>query len=187
MNINRYRNRLQLDGEIWEPIYEIEQNGQVVNYQGIYQISNLGRIKSMNYRNSGEQKILKLTKNTRGYYQIHLRKNNEYRAYLIHRLVAMYFVDGYEEGLVVNHKDECQTNNVYTNLEWITQKENSNYGTSQQRKGRAKRKSVKCIELDMEFDSIKEAAQYVGCSYCTISRCLHRKLKTAYGYHWEYI
>lgn len=110
--------------EIWKDIK---------GYDGLYQISNLGRIKSLDRtieRSDGKKrflcgKILKLQPDKRGgYYQAVISKNSVRSVAKVHRLVALYFCKGYSKNLVVNHKDGNRQNNVYTNLEWVTQRDN---------------------------------------------------------------
>ena len=115
--------------EIWKDI---------PNYEGIYQISNLGRIKSL----KGKEKILKLLIDKQGYYMVRLWENGKTKQFYIHRLVAEAFLDykcNYKklkdeeyllfnkENLVVNHKDENKLNNNVNNLEWCTNRFNIKY------------------------------------------------------------
>ena len=99
----------QLENEEWK---------WIEGYEGIYKVSNYGRV--ANSKGLREQ-----FSNRNGYYQIILCKEGNVKNYSVHQLVAKAFCDGYEEGLVVNHKDLNKTNNHYSNLEWITPKENS--------------------------------------------------------------
>ncbi|MBC9709347.1 MAG: HNH endonuclease [Enterococcus sp.] len=100
-----------------EPI-EGEEWKWIEGYEGTYKVSNCGRV--VNFKGLREQ-----FSNGSGYYQIILCKEGQKKTYTVHKLVAKHFVEGYKEGLVVNHKDLNKTNNHYTNLEWITPKENS--------------------------------------------------------------
>jgi len=110
--------------EVWKDIE---------GYEGLYQVSNLGRVKSLSrFINNGnglrktKEKILK-PNNISGYsYVILHKKNGEFHNIAIHILVAKSFVDGYEYGKQVGHKDESRNNNNANNLEWVTPKENSN-------------------------------------------------------------
>lgn len=95
--------------EIWKQIEETP-----------YEISNLGRVKSHNYTRSAKTKIISGSIMRNGYRIISINKKKIY----VHRLVAYYFVDGYKEGLYVNHIDGNKENNHYTNLEWVTNEEN---------------------------------------------------------------
>lgn len=111
--------------EIWKDIQ---------GYEGLYMVSNLGRVKSLNYRRSGKESILKYNIEKNGYLSVALYKDKKIKRHKIHRLVALAFVDGYEEGLVVNHKDENKQNNTWTNLEWVTSQYNVQYSSYKLRK-----------------------------------------------------
>lgn len=100
----------------------------VPGYEGLYEISNLGNIKSLR---SG--KLMKKTKNNDGYEAVSLTKNGKSRGYFVHRLVALTFIPNPDNLPEVNHKDECRDNNVVDNLEWCTKKYNRNYGTYRER------------------------------------------------------
>ena len=99
-----------------EPI-EGEEWKWIEGYEGIYKISNYGRVAN----SKGE---MSLDDSDRGYCRVNLCKDGDGKKYRIHQLVAKAFCEGYKEGLVVNHKDLNKENNHYSNLEWITQKEN---------------------------------------------------------------
>jgi len=123
---------IQLEKEIWKPI---------VGYEGLYEISNFGRVKSLprmvkgKFDNLRFQKgsIRKIQVNNRGYNTIRLCKNGIYQQHFIHRLVANAFIPTKDNDLEINHKDENKQNNNVNNLEWVTRKENMNYGTVQSR------------------------------------------------------
>ena len=108
--------------EIWKPIK---------GYEGLYEVSNFGRIKSLKF---GKERILKGSKDKYGYYHISLSDiNKKYKSFLVHRLVAEHFLDKPDNCNEVNHKDENPQNNIYTNLEWCDRKYNCNYGTRNER------------------------------------------------------
>ena len=100
----------------------------IPGYEGLYQVSNLGEIKSLNYRNTGKEKIIKPRKNKGGYLRVVLCKNGKQKDFLVHRLVAVAFIPNHNNYNQVNHKDENPSNNNVNNLEWCTSKYNSNYG-----------------------------------------------------------
>lgn len=101
--------------EIWKDI---------IDYEGLYQISNYGNVYSCI-----SNKILKPSCNTNGkYLGVILCKNGKKRRFQIHRLVATAFILNPYNYPIVNHKDGCDTNNYYTNLEWCTYEYNNNYG-----------------------------------------------------------
>lgn len=179
-----------------------EQWKDIEGYEGLYMISNLGRVKSLNYNNTKKEKILKSGDNGLGYKFVNLSKNNKIKRYYVHRLVALAFIpnDDIENKTVVNHKDENPRNNHVENLEWCTIEYNWNYGTCKQRRIETNRKNgtyeknakeqgkkCKCIELDLIFDSIADASRYFKCSHDNIGACLRGRTNTACGYHWKYI
>lgn len=174
-----------LEKEIWKDI---------PNYEGIYQASNLGRIKSLKRPYGLKEKILK-PQIIRGYYRVVLCKNSIQKKYLVHRLVWEVFNGTIPEGLQVNHINEIKADNRLENLNLMTCKENVNYGTGIQRghnkqiNGRCS-KSVLQFTLDdilvKEFPSINQAERETGFSRGHISKCCKGKLKQAYNYKWKY-
>ena len=105
----------------------------IEGFEGYYQISRHGEVKSLNYNNTGKPHILKQRINKRGYCYVNLCRNGCYKSYMIHRLVAQAFIPNPYNLPQVNHKDENKTNNVWTNLEWVDNKTNSNYGSRNKR------------------------------------------------------
>lgn len=102
--------------EIWKDI---------TGYEGLYQVSSSGRIKSLNY---GKERILK-PYDLKGYKRIGLFRNGKRKHILIHRLVAGTFIPNPDNLPQINHKDENTSNNRVENLEWCDAKYNNNYGT----------------------------------------------------------
>lgn len=175
--------------EIWKDIK---------GYESLYQVSNLGRIKSLerkvkntscSYRTI-KQKILNCGKCIAGYYYIILYKKQIKKPFRIHRLVAEAFIPNPNNYPCVNHKDENKENNVWTNLEWCTHKYNMNYGTSIKRMSEKHKKKViqytKNNEFVEEFNSLKEASDKIGINSSSIMRCCKNKQKTCGGYIWKY-
>ena len=119
--------RQSLKNEIWRDIE---------GYEGSYQVSNLGRVKSL-FREAGtvnkkytcKEKILKPRRQKRDYYAVMLWKDGKSRQFRVHRLVAQAFIPNPDNLPVINHKDENPSNNEADNLEWCTVKYNSYYGT----------------------------------------------------------
>ena len=106
--------------EIWK---------DVIGYDGIYQVSNLGNVKSLNYKRSGKEQVLKNGKNKKsGYFFVNLFKNKTIKNRNVHQLVAEAFLNHKPCGmdLVINHKNQIKTDNRVENLEIITQRENTN-------------------------------------------------------------
>lgn len=106
-----------MENEIWKDIKD---------YEGLYQISNLGNVKSLNYRRTGVEKILKLTRNGRGYFYVSLFGNGIINKKSVHRLVAETFIPNPNNKPDIDHIDTIKTNNHIENLQWVTHKENCN-------------------------------------------------------------
>lgn len=164
-----------------------------------YQVSNLGRVKSLHYKKSNEERILKSFKLSNGYLQINLCKEGKMKTCYTHRLIAEAFIPNPNNLPQINHKDECKENNTVENLEWCTSEYNNNYGTKKQRTINstdyskiAEKKSKEVIQCDLEgneiarFPSTIEIERLFGFSCGNISKCCNGKLKTAYGYIWRY-
>ncbi len=195
--------------EIWKDIPD---------YEGYYQASNLGRIKSMprvvtNYRGShiSKEKILKQHCDKKGYSKVYLLKNKVGKTTCVHRLVALAFLSNPNNWPDINHKDENPSNNNVENLEWCTEKYNSNYGTCIERRKasyvrnqsflKANATKVKnqsrCHETPifgtskngdtiLSYKSITEAARSTGISKGHIGECVKGIRKSAGGYYWKY-
>lgn len=171
--------------EIWCPIE---------GYEGLYEVSNLGNVRSLGNKKTKKTKILKQNMNTSGYLRVYLCKNGKQKQFKVHRLVAEAFIPnlfGYPQ---VNHIDEDKTNNHIDNLEWCDNKYNSNHGT------RNKRISVKNIngkcskpilqltetgEFLKEYPSLQEAGRN-GFNIGNICACCRGERKTHKGYIWKY-
>ena len=159
--------------EVWKEIAEAPD----------YEVSNLGRIASKKYKN---RRILKQNKKKTGYYEVGLCCSpNKRKWFLVHRLVLSVFnpIDQMEV-MEVNHKDEDKSNNTLNNLEWVTSKENCNYGNRNSKVSKNKRKKVLCIETGIIYDSEKQASELTGTCYSSISNYLNEKCNIAGGCHW---
>lgn len=172
----------------------------ITGYEGWYQVSNLGRVRSLDRYVNGNKincdfqlmkgKILKGTKDKLGYYRVILRRNVTYKAMLVHRLVAEAFIPNPENLPYINHKDENPGNNIVDNLEWCTPQYNVVYGSGVERA--AKHKWRKVIQYDKEgneiarWDSLKAAAASIGRAQQNISRCCRGKAPSCGGYIWKY-
>ena len=160
----------------------------IAGYEGIYEVSDLGRIKSLKH---GNERILKPGKQTCGYLQVCLRKDGHTKRLFVHRLVADAFIQNPNNLETVNHKDEVKTNNVASNLEWMSQKDNLNYGTHNKRMAEALSKQVQMLdkstdELLATFPSTMEAERVTGINHSNICSCCNGKIKSAGGYKWRY-
>lgn len=168
--------------EIWKNIKEFEN---------LYQVSNLGQIKSLRRGN-----ILKQSQTKDNYLIVHLSNGKYQPNKLVHRLVAEAFLENIENKPQVNHKNGMKTNNRIDNLEWVTQEENQQHayktGLNKPRYGRENHKSKKVIQYDLqmnrvaEYDGIREAERNTGYNSTAISNCCLGKTKTSYGYVWKH-
>lgn len=178
----------------------------VAGYEGLYQVSNLGRVKSLGRIASNgkgayvvKSRIL-LTYLDFGKYQcVKLSRNGKAKQHKVHRLVAEAFISNPNKLPCVNHKDENRQNNNVNNLEWCTHQYNNTYGTTRQRRVKTIRKmlkgkwitqkSVSQYSLSGEFiasyDSCEQAAKATNTRANNISACCHGKVKTANGFIWK--
>jgi hypothetical protein len=166
-------------------------------YEGIYSVSNLGRVKrekSVAKKGTGnyqrDEHIVKQRKNNKGYYVVDLYVCNVRHQVLVHRLVAQTFLKNPMLYPCVNHKDENPQNNCVENLEWCTQKYNMNYGTVKKRIAGSNGKKVVQYSRDgkqvAKYISIMDAQRKTGISNGSIGDCLHNRRKSAGGFLWEY-
>ena len=169
-----------------------EEWRDIPNYEG-YQVSNLGRVKSLERIDARgyrlKEKILK-PKLVRGYYQVCLFKQAIKKKYLVHRLVWSAFNGSIPEGLQVNHINEIKSDNRLENLNLMTPKENTNWGTRNERSAKNRSKVVLQFTLEdiliKEYPSTKQAERETGFDQGSIVKCCNGKLKTAYGFKWKY-
>lgn len=110
--------------EIWKDIE---------GYEGLYQVSNLGNVKSLKYMRTNIPHNLKKHLTPKGYYQVCLQTGSWHKYPLVHRLVYEAFVGKIPEGMQVNHINETKTDNRPENLNLMTPKENVNFGTRNER------------------------------------------------------
>lgn len=162
----------------------------IKEYEGLYEVSNLGRVRSLK-RATTSGKILKPHPNRCGYLQVTLCKDNIKKTRRIHRLVASAFVDNNDPiNNVINHKNEDKRDNRAENLEWCTVKYNTNYNGMNYRRMASRRVPIiakKNCEV-LRFESVTKAAEILGVSHTNISSCLHGRHghKTIKGYRFEY-
>ena len=181
--------------EIWRDIKD---------YEGLYQVSNLGRVRSLNYRHIGKVNIRKTSKTRSGYLIVCLYKDGKRKYFSVHRLVAETFIQNLLNLPEVNHKDEDKTNNFVGtpendykdgNLEWCDYTYNNKYGTRIERYIKTntngkKSKQVLQYTLDgdfvQEWPSATEPKRKLGYSQGHISECCRGEVKSYKGYIWRY-
>ena len=162
--------------EIWKPIK---------GYEGLYEVSNWGRVKSLKF---GKERILKPSIR-HGYYFVGLSKNGIVKTYQVHRLVAEAFIDNPNNYKEVNHKDENKLNNSVENLEWCDRLYNVRYGTGIERRSKTQSKPV--LQYDLEGNLIREWKSVTECgmngyNYGNVAACCRGELKTYKGSIWKY-
>lgn len=152
----------------------------IKGYEGLYAVTECGKVWS--YRS---KKFL-TPYNVVGYHYVDLRNKGVRKQFRVHRLVAEAYIPNPENKPQINHKDENKINNHVSNLEWVTAKENVNYGTHNERMAKTRSKAVYCVELDRVFESQKEAAAELGLYSGNISSCCNGRTKTCGGLHWRF-
>ena len=151
---------------------------------GLYQVSNLGRVKRLGYTRSifvnnktqimtFKDHVLKPIRHNNGYYADSLSKNNKHKIFLIHKLVAQAFIKNPNNYKCINHKDENKFNNYIDNLEWCNHKHNNNYGNHNKKIAKALSKKVLCVETGIVYKSMVEVERQIGIAHNSISKvCL---------------
>ena len=162
--------------EVWQDI---------PNYEGLYQASTYGRIKSLI-----TNKILKPC-NCRGYSVLMVRKNGKTIPIKVHRAVGITFLPTPpKEKNCINHRDEIKNNNRVENLEWCDVAYNNVYNGKINKILQKRKKKVKQYTIDgvflQEFDSAKEAAEKCNCTRELIQYACTGKIKTAKNFKWSY-
>ena len=195
--------------EVWKDLY-FKDKGKEYNFIGLYQVSNTGKIKSLKRTVSFghgyriiEEKILKPRIDSKNkYLLVNLSKNRINKNFLVHRLVAHMFVDGYFENADINHKDENTLNNNADNLEWCTRKHNINYGNHNKNMVKTRKengifkginhpnlgslierwdKQGNLLDMKYQFEYVK-----MGFLSSSITNCCKGKYKTHKGFIFKY-
>lgn len=184
--------KMYLPYEVWKDIKD---------YEGLYQVSNWGRVKSLKRMDRlgrvVPEQILKPAKDKDGYLIIRLSKDGKPKTFKVHRLVSEAFIPNPDNLPIVNHRDEAKTNNHVENLEWCDYKYSVDYGTRNERIAKANRngklsKLVYQYTIDGEFvrewPSINEIQRQTGWSFGNISACCcgYKGFKSAYGFRWSF-
>ena len=155
----------------------------IAGYEGLYEVSDMGRVKSLWY---GNEKILKPGKTHDGYLKVVLYKDGQNKTPAVHRLVAEAFIPNPQGLETVNHKDEVKTNNVASNLEWMSREDNVAYSQPQFAKRGVQMFDKSTGELLATFPSTHEAERVTGIYHGSISKCCNGKYKSAGGFVWRY-
>ena len=171
------------DNEVW-----VDIDG----FDGYYQVSNLGRIRSYLSRGCAkhrEEPVILSGSLVGGYIQIALRREGRTVQPMVHRLVAEAFVPNPDKKPEVNHINGDKADNRAGNLEWTTRSENMKHAfyTLHRHLG-SEGKKVRCIETGVVYPSIHAAARDVGTSAPQISAVVRGTIraKRAGGFHWEF-
>lgn len=177
------------DNEVWKDI---------PNYEGLYQVSNLGRVRSLDrvvFCENGQMqqhkgRILYLGAQDKGYYSVHLCKNRKVKSFRVNRLVWITFNGLIPEGMEVNHINEVKSDNRLCNLNLMSRKENVNWGTGAKRSAYTRSKTVLQYDLNgnlvKEYPSIIGVERELGFNRGNICNCCNGRIKYAYGYIWRY-
>lgn len=178
----------------------------VEGYEGYYQVSNLGRVRSLDrtvkqqegFTQNIKGNIKDITPRKDGYIQITLYKNNKGERHYIHRLVAKAFIRNPKGFEIINHIDEKPSNNYYKNLEWCDHQYNLTYGDKVERvtnsegyKIRTQKLRKPIYVIDKEgnrkwYDSLTSAARELNLDTASITACLKGRNQTHKGYSYEY-
>lgn len=192
--------------EIWK---------DVVGYEGLYQVSTNGRVRSVGRVNSygrrQKERIRRPTLNKNGYLYVCLRRDSESKNKLVHRMVAEAFIENPDGLRTVNHKNEVKTDNRADNLEWMSLADNLRYGThveratknkpdmhgarhpnygrrgagAQTHKGKVIATKVADPSVVIEFDTAATAARELGINTGRLCETLQGKRKSYHGYYWR--
>lgn len=175
-----------MNDEIWKDI---------PNYEGLYQISNMGRVKSISHividtlgrHFPVKEKIRKSVVDRNGYYHLKLIAHGHTKDFQIHQLVAQAFIPNPNHYKEINHKDEDKRNNKVSNLEWCTRKYNVNYHNLPDRQGKKVAQYDKTGKLIKIYPSIREAERETNITNQHIIRVCKGRRKSTGGYVWKYI
>jgi len=161
----------------------------IPSYEGIFEISNFGRVKSI-ARNGTLGGVLRGTFTELGYHRYLLSANGVKKSFFAHRIVASVFIPNPQKYPFVNHKDENPSNNYVENLEWCDAKYNTNYGNGIKRRSESRYKKV--YQFDKDGNLIKvwnsgtELSSETGYTHSRICEVANGNRKSAYGYIWSY-
>lgn len=184
----------EIDGIVYK-----ERWRKVGGYEGLYMVSDFGRIKALGCKNHPVSiKRQRMPQN--GYLLVSLWGDNKEKKKLVHRLVALAFIKNEQNKKTVNHKKGETADNRWIRLEWATQSENAKHaythlgriGNATGKFGKLHPRSKPVIQLTLDgsfierFDSISDAYRATGIKGNKICAVLKNKQKTTCGYKWEY-
>lgn len=172
----------------------------IAGYEGIYEISDHGNVKSLNYNHTGKPKLLAPKVGRLGYVSVMLCKGGSNKNMSVHILVARAFIENPEAKTQVNHIDGDKQNNNVWNLEWVTPSENVQHsfkflGKRSPNKGRFGGLHYAAVPVSQyrldgcfvqQWDCISDAARSVGCNPSQIINNIKGRTKTCHGYMWRY-
>ena len=175
--------------EIWKDIPE---------YEGRYKVSNLGRVMSLDWMHTKQERIMKESFCTNGYVKVSLFKNKTSKQCMVHRLVAKTFIPNPNNYPCINHKNENKADNRVENLEWCTYSYNNTYNNKPIRAKETKRKhnckyaGIPVLQLSLDgkvirrFESAYGAQRATGIRHIYESCQNQNRYKTVGGYRWVF-
>ena len=171
-----------------------------------YKVSNKGRVKTINYKSNKREIMLKPRKDLKGYYYITIKIKDKRKNFLVHRLVALAFIDNPLNKPFIDHINTIKTDNRVQNLRWVTQTENMNNELTRKRisekhrnralseehkrkirEGSTTNKRVLCVETGIEYISASEAGRQLHIDGSSIIKSCRGRYEKAGGYHWKYV
>jgi hypothetical protein len=163
----------------------------IKGYEGLYQVSNTGKIKALNYHREGIAKVISQTDNCTGYLKVQLGKDGKKKKYFVHRLVAEAFIPRDVQKDEVNHIDGNTYNNSAENLEWVTHSENLRHGArlgniippSQSKPVAQFSDNGNCIGM---YESKADAERKTGIFASNIGVSCRNSKRKAGGFRWMY-
>lgn len=185
------------------PSLNNEEWRDIKKYKGLYQVSNMGNIRSLDrvvvqknkfgelqkHIYKGRQLKKQVQKN--GYEVVNLYKEKKMVKELVHRLVAITFLENKSGGNYINHKDSNRANNKLYNLEWCTQSDNLHYAYNYGNKIAPHMKKIHQLDFNGKilntFESIQQAERRTGIKASNISKCCRKLRAKAGGFKWEYV
>lgn len=157
----------------------------VVGYEGLYKISNLGNVFSCK-----TNKLLSIRTRKDGYQDVRLHNNKQNKMHTVHRLVAQAFLDNPNNFPIINHKDENSANNRVDNLEWCTHSYNNTYNDVHIKRAQLLAKRVyrynRNGEMFEEYESVRASAEFLNVSSGDICDCCNSNSITYLGSVWSY-